>query len=201
MEISILPAKLKGRMMMCLAVGAFVLWVFTGCSTHGAGSGTRDAANSGQDSLGGKPLTGFSKNPMEESVAGSAPSSSLKPDGAAAGKKVRGVEVSDIYFSFDRWSLLEEERQSLAAGADFLKKHPNARLVIEGYCDERGSRDYNLVLGERRARETRQYLIDLGIHNAVSIMSYGKERPVCSEHAESCYWQNRRAHLMIKADP
>ena len=195
MNILIIPAKSKGRAIMCLAVGGLALFLFAGCSTLGSGSETRGADQNSAE----QPLTGFSKNPVDESVAGG-PSSALKQDEAAAGsKKARtGVELSDIYFPFDRWALMEEERKSLAASADFLKGHPRAHLLIEGYCDERGSRDYNLVLGEKRAKETRQFLMDLGVHNAVSIKSYGKERPVCAESAESCYWQNRRAHLMMK---
>jgi len=199
MDIRIIPVKSKGRARTGLAVGGLALLIFAGCSTHGGsvGSETRGA---GQDAL-GQPLTGFSKNPTDESVA-AGPSSPSKQD-AAAGKKGagRGVEVSDIYFPFDRWALMEEERKSLTASADFLKGHPKAHLFIEGYCDERGSRDYNLVLGEKRAKEARQFLMDLGIHNNVSIKSYGKERPVCAESAESCYWQNRRAHLMMRAEP
>jgi peptidoglycan-associated lipoprotein len=201
MNILIIPAKSKGRVITCLAVSGLALLIFAGCSTHG-GSVDSESGGAGQDALGQQPLTGFSKNPAEESVA-AGPSSPSKQDGAAAGKKGagRGVEVSDIYFPFDRWALMEEERKSLTASADFLKGHPKAHLLIEGYCDERGSRDYNLVLGEKRAKETRQFLIDLGVHNAVSIKSYGKERPVCAESAESCYWQNRRTHLMMKAEP
>jgi peptidoglycan-associated lipoprotein len=200
MNILIIPAKSKGRVIMCLAVGGLALFLFAGCSTH-SGSVGSETGGADQNSL-GQPLTGFSKNPVDESVAGG-PSSALKQDEAAAGRKKadKGVELSDIYFPFDRWALMEEERKSLAASADFLKGHPRAHLLIEGYCDERGSRDYNLVLGEKRAKETRQFLIDLGIHNAVSIKSYGKERPVCAESAESCYWQNRRAHLMMKIEP
>jgi peptidoglycan-associated lipoprotein len=201
MNILIISAKSKGRVMTCLAVAGMALLIMAGCSTHG-GSVDSETGGAGQDALGQPPLTGFSKNPAEESVA-AGPSSPSKQDGVAAGKKGagRGVEVSDIYFPFDRWALMEEERKSLTASADFLKGHPKAHLLIEGYCDERGSRDYNLVLGEKRAKETRQFLIDLGIHNAVSIKSYGKERPVCAESVESCFWQNRRAHLMMRAEP
>ena len=191
--------RLFPRPMTCLGVAGLALLIFAGCSTHGGSVGS-ETGGAGQDAL-GQPLTGFSKNPADESVAGGL--SSPKPDGSAAGRKgaARGVEVSDIYFPFDRWALTEEERKSLSASADFLKGHPKAHLFIEGYCDERGSRDYNLVLGEKRAKEARQFLMDLGIHNTVSIKSYGKERPVCSESAESCYWQNRRAHLMMRAEP
>ena len=198
MNILIIPAKPKSRVITCLAIGGLALFLFAGCSTFGSGSETEGADQNSPE----QPLTGFSKNPIDESVAGG-PSSALKRGEAAPGsKKARtGVELSDIYFPFDRWALMEEERKSLAASADFLKGHPRAHLLIEGYCDERGSRDYNLVLGEKRAKETRQFLMDLGVHNAVSIKSYGKERPVCAESVESCYWQNRRAHLMMRIEP
>ena len=76
---------------------------------------------------------------------------------------------------------------------------PKVKLLIEGHCDERGSREYNLVLGEKRAKETERFLLGLGIQNRVVVTSYGKERPVCNEHDESCYWKNRRAHLVLEA--
>ena len=133
MNILIIPAKSKGRVITCLVVGGLALFLFAGCSTLGSGSETRGADQNSAE----QPLTGFSKNPVDESVAGG-PSSALKLDESAAGsKKARtGVELSDIYFPFDRWALMEEERKSLAASADFLKGHPRAHLLIEGYCDD-----------------------------------------------------------------
>jgi peptidoglycan-associated lipoprotein len=182
-----------------LAVGALFLLVFVGCSTK-SGMSTTD----GLDDQNGErsPLTGFSKNPGDEKVAGGLPFAGRGGSGGSANGHDRknGVAVVDVYFPFDRWALLDEERKSLVASADFLKKHPKARLLIEGYCDERGSGEYNLVLGEKRARETRQFLKDLGITNAVAVKSYGKERSVCTEQSESCYWRNRRAHLMIDGE-
>jgi peptidoglycan-associated lipoprotein len=183
------------------AVGALFLVVLVGCSTKN-GMSTTD----GMD--GDRPLTGFSKNPGDEKVAGGLPFGGSGGAGGSGGSggfanghdRKNGVAVVDVYFPFDRWALLDEERKSLVASADFLKKHPKARLLIEGYCDERGSGEYNLVLGEKRARETRQFLMDLGIKNAVAVKSYGKERSVCTEQSESCYWRNRRAHLMIDAE-
>ena len=110
----------------------------------------------------------------------------------------RRQELADIYFAFDKWVLSSEGKKNLSESAEFLKQNPDAKLVIEGYCDERGSREYNLVLGEKRAKETRKFLADLGISNPVSVTSYGKERQVCTERDESCYWKNRRAHLVIE---
>ena len=107
-------------------------------------------------------------------------------------------QLADIYFAYDKWALSTEGKNNLAQSAEALKRNSSAKLLIEGHCDERGTREYNLVLGEKRAKETRRYLEALGIKNPVTITSFGKERPVCTEHDESCYWKNRRAHLVVE---
>lgn len=107
-------------------------------------------------------------------------------------------DLLDVYFAFDKWSLSPEGKKNLAQNVEALKQNPEAKLLIEGHCDERGSREYNLVLGEKRAHETRRYLLALGITNPVSVTSFGKERPVCTQQDESCYWKNRRAHLVAQ---
>ena len=146
---------------------------------------------------GPEPLRGFSKHPAEEVVKASHPAVVAK----AAPSRIREVTfrpLADIYFAFDRWGLSAEGRKYLKEDAETLKQHPEATLVIEGYCDERGSREYNLVLGEKRAQEAMLYLSALGIKNPVKVTSYGKERQVCTEQDETCYWKNRRAHLLIE---
>ena len=110
------------------------------------------------------------------------------------------MTLLDIYFAFDRWGLSDEGKKNLSESAVFLRKHPTAKLVIEGHCDDRGSREYNLALGEKRAKETRTYLSDLGIRNPVTVTSYGKERPSCDKQDESCYSKNRRAHLLMETE-
>ena len=153
--------------------------------------------------IGTGPLQGFSKGPGEERL-GDTPLMIAKaaPDEAQMrrAREENRRELADIYFAFDKWVLSNEGKKNLADSADFLRQNPSAKLVIEGYCDERGSREYNLVLGEKRAKEARRFLADLGIHNPVSVTSYGKERQVCAERDESCYWRNRRAHLMLDAE-
>ncbi|MEK6693882.1 MAG: OmpA family protein [Nitrospirota bacterium] len=143
-----------------------------------------------------KPLQGFSKTPAEEVIKAPAPIAVAKADQpvVVAAQRV----LADIYFAFDKWALSKEGKKNLAQSAEVLKQNPSAKLLIEGHCDERGSREYNLVLGEKRAQETRRYLEALGIKNPVTITSFGKERPVCTEHNESCYWKNRRAHLVVE---
>ena len=108
--------------------------------------------------------------------------------------------LQDVFFAFDSFVITEEGRQALSRDAEWIKSHPGAQLKIEGHCDERGTSAYNLVLGEKRAKVVRNYLAELGVSsNRLSVVSYGKERPFCTEHDESCYSQNRRAHLVIKA--
>jgi peptidoglycan-associated lipoprotein len=108
--------------------------------------------------------------------------------------------LGDIYFEYDKWALSGEGKKNLAQNAELLKQNPTVKILIEGHCDERGSREYNMVLGEKRAQETRRYLEALGVKNPVTVTSYGKERPVCTDPEESCYWKNRRAHLVLEGE-
>jgi peptidoglycan-associated lipoprotein len=109
------------------------------------------------------------------------------------------ADLSDIFFDFDRFTIRRDARTSLEADAGILKTQSNPKILIEGHCDERGTGAYNLVLGERRARAVRQYLQDLGVPSSqIKIISYGKERPFCTEHSEDCWQSNRRAHFTRK---
>jgi peptidoglycan-associated lipoprotein len=104
--------------------------------------------------------------------------------------------ISDIYFDFDQFVIRSDARSLLEANAAALKAQAGHAIMIEGHCDERGTSAYNLVLGERRAQAARQYLHDFGVPlSQIQITSYGKERPFCAEHSESCWQSNRRAHF------
>ncbi len=106
--------------------------------------------------------------------------------------------TANIYFELDKSDLLDASRDALARNADFLKRRPEFALTIEGHCDERGTNEYNLALGERRANGVKSYLASLGVSaDRVVTISYGEERPVCTASDESCWSQNRRAHLLI----
>ena len=99
--------------------------------------------------------------------------------------------LKDIHFSFDRYDLEGEARETLKVNADWLKRNPAARIEIEGHCDERGTNEYNLALGAKRAQAAKDYLITLGISTErLSTISYGEEIPVCKEPNESC-WQSK----------
>jgi peptidoglycan-associated lipoprotein len=103
-----------------------------------------------------------------------------------------------VYFDLDRYELKAEAQSQLQRQAAWLQQYPAATMTIEGHCDERGTREYNLALGERRASSVANYLVALGIDKArVSVISYGKERPLCTESDESCWSQNRRGVTSI----
>ncbi len=104
-------------------------------------------------------------------------------------------QVKDAYFDTDKADLRADAQQALTGGAAFLKAHANITVTISGHCDERGSEEYNLGLGDRRAEVAKNFLVDLGVSaDRLTTISYGKDRPVCLENQESCWWKNRRAH-------
>ena len=107
--------------------------------------------------------------------------------------------LQDVFYAYNRWMVQDEGIQTLSRNAGWLKDNPSALLRISGHCDERGSHDYNLVLGEKRAHAAKNALIELGISpKQVSIVSYGKDRPFCRKNDEACYQQNRRGHMLLK---
>jgi peptidoglycan-associated lipoprotein len=108
--------------------------------------------------------------------------------------------LRDVYFDFDRYTIRADGAKVLDASADWLRSNPNTLVLIEGHCDERGTNEYNLALGERRARATMQYLVTKGVAvERITILSYGEERPACTAHQEACWAKNRRAHFLTKA--
>jgi len=107
--------------------------------------------------------------------------------------------MEDVYFDFDQWSVRSDMASTLENNAFWLHEHPNATVQLEGFCDEKGTEEYNLALGERRARSASAFLADLGINPArVSVVSYGEEKAVCSEESDSCQQKNRRVHFAVK---
>jgi peptidoglycan-associated lipoprotein len=105
-------------------------------------------------------------------------------------------QVKDAFFDYDKSDIRSDAQTALQADANFLKAHPDVNVIIEGHCDERGSAEYNMGLGDRRANAARDYLVRLGVDGSrIRTISYGKEKPYCTEHNEDCWQQNRRAHL------
>ncbi|SFM75055.1 peptidoglycan-associated lipoprotein Pal [Thermodesulforhabdus norvegica] len=107
-------------------------------------------------------------------------------------------ENRDIHFAFDSYELTEEAKRILEEKAEFLKRYPLVTVTIEGHCDERGTNEYNLALGERRAHSAWQYLVNLGIDpNRMTTISYGEEKPIALGHDEESWAKNRRAHFVL----
>ena len=106
--------------------------------------------------------------------------------------------LKDVYFDFDSYDLRADARATLKANAEWLKNNPSARVEIEGHCDERGTNEYNLALGAKRAQAAKDYLATLGIPaERLSTISYGEEVPVCRDQTEDCWQKNRRARFVI----
>lgn len=105
---------------------------------------------------------------------------------------------ADVYFDYDESTLTDDTRDKLSRNADLLKSQPQFSVTIEGHADSRGTNEYNLALGERRANAVKDYMVSLGVPaGRLRTLSYGEERQVCSEDEESCWSQNRRAHMII----
>ncbi|HUJ46191.1 MAG TPA: peptidoglycan-associated lipoprotein Pal [Rhizomicrobium sp.] len=109
------------------------------------------------------------------------------------------VNVGDtVHFDYNEYAITDEDRTVLQRQASWLQKYPQVRVTIEGHCDERGTREYNLALGARRANAVKEFLVSQGVSSArVDTISYGKERPVCTESNEGCWAQNRRGVTTI----
>jgi peptidoglycan-associated lipoprotein len=107
--------------------------------------------------------------------------------------------VKDVYFDYDKSDIRSDQQSSIQADAQFLSQHTNVNITIEGHCDERGSTDYNLALGDQRASAVKTALTTLGVNaSRIKTISYGKEKPFCTESNEACWQQNRRGHLVYQ---
>lgn len=153
-----------------------------GCSSKkpeanpGAGAG-QGQSGLGQEGVGGSSLAQFQKGTL--GAGGQGP-------------------LSDIHFDFDAYTVRAQDGDILKANADWLQKNPQSRVQVEGHCDERGSEEYNLALGAKRAQAAKDYLQTLGVSgDRMSTISYGKELPLCSDSTEDCYQQNRRDHFAV----
>ena len=109
------------------------------------------------------------------------------------------VNVGDtVHFAYDQYSVQDADKATLQKQATWLSRYPQVRVSVEGHADERGTREYNLALGARRANAVKEYLVSLGVSTArVETISYGKERPICTESNESCWAQNRRGVTVV----
>jgi peptidoglycan-associated lipoprotein len=108
--------------------------------------------------------------------------------------------LGDVFFDLDEATIRDDARGPLQKNAEWLKRWTSTRIMVEGHADERGSAEYNLALGDRRANAVKTYLVNLGVpENRITVTSKGKESPFCTEGTESCWQENRRGHFIITA--
>jgi peptidoglycan-associated lipoprotein len=195
-----------------MAIGILLL-SNQGCNTKWLKSGDEGKAGNESSNLPNmsgstsRELSGFSRNPSEERLSQGGYSTALNPPGLNQRQRAEltkeekaAVEagLQDVFFGYDQWTLSDTGMEALNHDAVYLKDHPGAALKIEGHCDERGTTDYNMVLGDKRAKAVRSYLAEVGVNpKQVAIVSYGKERPFCFDRDETCYQQNRRGHMLL----
>jgi len=128
------------------------------------------------------------------SVTVNAPPAVQVPTNTMSAEEEFKANVQDIFFDYDADAIRADAQATLSKDASYLASHPNVRVVIGGYCDERGSDEYNLALGQRRAESTKAALVQAGVAaDRMRVISYGKEKPFCTQSDESCWQQNRRA--------
>ncbi len=169
------------RLLGVVAVGLLVAAVGIGCSSKKKGAAVgAGGAGVGEEGLGaGGSLTRAGK-------------------GLAPGEE---GPLKDLHFAFDSYELDESSRATLRDNGNWLKDHTQAKVEIEGHCDERGTVEYNLALGSKRARAAKEYLVALGIAaDRLTTISYGEELPLCHEHDESCWQKNRRVHFVVVSE-
>jgi peptidoglycan-associated lipoprotein len=190
---------MKLQLLACAALTALSL-TFAGCAKKVAAKAPAP------------PATQATATPTATFTPGKAPAAeapkhevtftpSRTPD-AATRARIQDLlnRIQDAYFDYDKHTLRPDAENTLRADAkelaDIIKQYPDFKLTVEGYCDERGSDEYNLALGDARAKQAKEYLSNLGLPgNQLATISYGKEKPVCTDHDETCWQKNRRAHI------
>jgi len=168
-----------------IAAAAMMLAMVAGCSSKqsgaGAGQGNTGAGGIGENGLGANGST--SLNRFQKGTLGANEQGPL----------------SDIHFDYNDYSVRAQDGEILKSNADWMSKNSAARVQIEGHCDNRGSEEYNIALGAKRAQAAKDYLETLGITaDRMSTISYGKELPLCTEDTDECWAQNRRDHFVVQ---
>ncbi|WP_447962186.1 OmpA family protein [Nitrospira sp. Ecomares 2.1] len=198
------------------AVLGFLVALLSGCSSwhhvaivsHGADLRSESSSSdSSPPSLGTAPSTSVPKpEPFLPLVSQPTKSENLPPEinsgvtAQSADDSLLPLKLEDVFFDYDQYSIEKEAVPTLKQNAQvLLKRYPSREVLIEGHCDERGTEEYNLVLGERRAMAVKNYLVDLGVTaSSIRVLSLGKHEPFCLQSTLRCFRQNRRAHFVLK---
>jgi len=194
------------RAAVALFIAAFVV---VGCAKKqtvksdgtaaGAATGAPAGSAPGPGDLREAPVKEEPSTPMATAPGDQVASATTATAAGLAVTEEKASQFDDVRFDFDKSEVREDGRKTCQAVADYLRKNPRAKLLIEGHCDERGTAEYNLALGERRAVAVMSYLVSLGVPKAgLSSVSFGKERPLDPGHDEGAWAKNRRAHFVLK---
>jgi peptidoglycan-associated lipoprotein len=190
--------RIIGVMMVVLVMG-----LVTGCATKKPVTEQVTPADETARPAEEKPKAAAVEEVAKVSLPGeeiSAEEIARAEEGGLEGKIVKTLELSykDIYFDFDRYEIKDEAKPILEELANWLIKNKGTMVLLEGHCDERGTNQYNLALGDRRANSTKEFLIASGVPlRKINTISYGEERPLCTDHNEKCWSLNRRAHYIV----
>src|SRR6185503_1744279 len=187
-----------------LMAGGLAL-ALTGCASHATPGAGADAAGTGAGAANASGLAAGLGAGASGAGAGSgsagvrAPGATMFPALPSPQDFKEAAGLRDVHFEFDRAALRAEDTRVLEANAKWLLDHAGTQVLIEGHADERGTNEYNLALGENRARVTRDQLVARGVAaSRITLVSYGEERPTCRETSEACWANNRRAHFLVK---
>ncbi len=189
---------MKSRFLACAALTALSL-TFSGCAKKVAAKApTPPAATPIAPAVASRPAPARDYSRPTQAASTTPP---RIPD-AATRARIQDLlnRIQDAYFDYNKHTLRPDAESALKTDAqtlaDIIKQYPDFKLTVQGYADERGSDEYNLALGDARAKQTKEYLSNLGLpDNQLATISYGKEKPVCTEHDEDCWQKNRRTHI------
>jgi peptidoglycan-associated lipoprotein len=191
---------MRTRYMACLAVtGLAVLW--TGCAKKVASKTPPPPAPISTPAQATTARSTPQRSTPQQPYQRTADTPSRMPD-AATRARIQDLlnRIQDAYFDYNKHTLRPDAETALRSDAqtlsELIRQYPDFKLTVEGHCDERGSEEYNMALGDARAKQTKEYLATMGLPgDQLRTISYGKEHPVCSDHDEDCWQKNRRAHL------
>ncbi|MGA2215585.1 MAG: OmpA family protein [Bryobacteraceae bacterium] len=188
---------MKSRYLACAALIALSM-TFAGCAKKVAAKAPAPASTPIAPAAASRPAPAQPYSQPSQVATNSRPN---MPD-AATRARIQDLlnRIQDAYFDYNQHTLRPDAEAALKTDAqtlaDIIKQYPAFKLTVEGYCDERGSDEYNLALGDARAQQTKEYLATLGLpDNQLATISFGKEKPVCTDHDEACWQKNRRTHI------
>lgn len=186
--------QMKARsLMVVIAVSVFFVFGLSACQkkvVKKPDSGQQQQQNDMTQQKGQEKVT-------EKQFDGKVDSVDVKDKGAQYAESRENL-FQDLLFDYDRYDVKEANKPTLQSVSSWMSKNTTARLSVEGHCDERGTNEYNLALGDRRAKAVKDYLVSLGVASGrIDMISYGEEKPACKEQAEDCWARNRRVHFTV----